>query len=547
MFSHLLCDRFLGRKKRQLWREIEDEAEHLHELPSWNAPDNSLMFQAFEWHVPDDKAHWRRLRRMLPTLKAMGVDDIWIPPGCKAMSPSGNGYDIYDLYDLGEFDQKGTRATKWGTKEELQSFVSRARDFGIGIYWDAVLNHKAGADSTERFSAAKVHPQDRNKELSAAEEIEGWVGFSFPGRGPQYSSMKYRWSHFTGVDWDESRQEEAVFRISGPNKTWAADVSNENGNYDYLMFANLDYSNPEVRDDVLHWGNWIISQLPLSGMRLDAVKHYSAAFQKAFIKEVRRRLGEKFFFVGEYWTGEIDVLLDYLKSMEYKLSLFDVPLMNRFSVTSRSKGADMRRIFEDTLVQKSPEHAVTFVANHDTQPGQSLETPIAPFFKLLAYALILLRNKGQPCVFYGDLYGIAARNKHSLGSSCASKLSTLMQARKLYANGAQRDYFDRENCIGFVRYGNARHPFGLACIMSNAGPSRKRMFVGRTYAGERWTDILEGRMDTVTINRKGYGKFPVAAYSVSVWVNSSTECRENLHRFPWVLYLGSLFQLANNG
>lgn len=75
------------------------------------------------------------------------------------MGPSGNGYDIYDLYDLGEFDQKGTRATKWGPKEELLEFTWAAQDLGIGIYWDAVLNHKAGADYTERFLAVQVDPQ----------------------------------------------------------------------------------------------------------------------------------------------------------------------------------------------------------------------------------------------------------------------------------------------------------------------------------------------------------------------------------------------------
>ena len=31
----------------------------------------------------------------------------------KADSPDGNGYGIYDLFDLGEFDQKGSVATKW--------------------------------------------------------------------------------------------------------------------------------------------------------------------------------------------------------------------------------------------------------------------------------------------------------------------------------------------------------------------------------------------------------------------------------------------------
>lgn len=116
------------------------------------------MMQAFEWHVPDDQLHWQRLRRLLPSLKDIGVDNLWIPPGCKGMDPSATGYDIYDMYDLGEFYQKGSRATRWGPKEELQALAYAARAIGIGIYWDTVLNHKAGADFTERFKAVKVDP-----------------------------------------------------------------------------------------------------------------------------------------------------------------------------------------------------------------------------------------------------------------------------------------------------------------------------------------------------------------------------------------------------
>ena len=34
------------------------------------------------------------------------------------------GYGVYDLYDLGEFDQKGTIPTKYGTKQEYLDAVS---------------------------------------------------------------------------------------------------------------------------------------------------------------------------------------------------------------------------------------------------------------------------------------------------------------------------------------------------------------------------------------------------------------------------------------
>lgn len=76
------------------------------------------------------------------------------------------------------------------------------------------------------------------------------------------------------------------------------------------------------------------------------------------------------------------------------------------------------------------------------------QAPIASFFKPIAYTLILLRSQGQPCVFYGDLYGIKEDVKRPLTPSCGGKLPTLIHARKLYAYGEQRDYFDRPNCVG---------------------------------------------------------------------------------------------------
>lgn len=81
-----------------------------------------------------------------------------------------------------------------------------------------------------------------------------------------------------------------------------------------------------------------------------------------------------------------------------------------------------------------------------------------------------------------------------------------------------------------MRYGNYQHPFGLACILSNGAASYKRMLVGRKHAGELWTDILGWRNETIVINNWGFGVFPVAAMSVSVWVNSQAEGRNAINR-----------------
>lgn len=50
--------------------------------------------------------------------------------------------DSYDIWDLGEFEQKGAKGTKWGTKEELVKAIDVASDNGIITYIDAVMNHK---------------------------------------------------------------------------------------------------------------------------------------------------------------------------------------------------------------------------------------------------------------------------------------------------------------------------------------------------------------------------------------------------------------------
>jgi len=206
---------------------------------------------------------------------------------------------------------------------------------------------------------------ERGKEISKPLEIHGWTGFDFPGRGEMYSSMKYRWQHFSGVDWDDKGKKQEIYRILGPSKNWASDVSGENGNYDYLMFADLDHSHPEVYDDMLHWGTWITNSLSLSGMRLDAAKHFSTGFQKAFIEHVRATANPGFFVMGEYWTGDVLAIHDYLEKLDYQAVAYDVPLLVKFSELSYSRRPDLRGIFDGTLVQTKPDYAVV---KYPTQP-----------------------------------------------------------------------------------------------------------------------------------------------------------------------------------
>lgn len=196
------------------------------------------------------------------------------------------------------------------------------------------------------------------------------------------------------------------------------------------MFADLDYAHPEVKADVINWGEWIGNEIAIKGMRFDAVRHFSENFLREFITNLDATFGTGWFFVGEFWKDSTSDMAAYLERMDHKFSLFDAPLVYNFSQASKTPSADLSKIFDDTLVQAKPINAVTLVMNHDTQPGQTLDVPIEAFFKPLAYSLILLRVDGYPCVFYGDLYGI--KDESNSPPSCGGALPDLMLARKLY-------------------------------------------------------------------------------------------------------------------
>jgi alpha-amylase len=167
--------------------------------------------------------------------------------------------------------------------------------------------------------------------------------------------------------------------------------------------------------------------------------------------------------------------------------------------------------------------------NHDTQPYQALEAPIEDWFKPLAYSLILLRNEGYPCLFYGDLYGISGEHEFPPMNG-GDVLPKLALARKLYAYGKQADYFDYATCVAWVRYGTWDYPAGCAVVLSNAGPGEKRMHVGEMHAGEVWTDVLGWSDREVTIAEDGFGVFVCGETSVSVFVNRDAEGRDKFAR-----------------
>lgn len=479
---------------------------------------NHTIMQFFEWHLIADGNHWKHLKEMAPELKERGIDSVWLPPATKAISANDTGYGIYDFYDLGEFDQHGSVRTKYGTKDELLEAISACHDHGICVYLDLVMNHKAGGDEKETFQAIEVNPMDRTEEISEPIEIEGWTKFTFPNRNNQYSSFKWGHQHFNGTDYDAKGDRTGVFRIVGENKMWSENVDSEFGNYDYLMFANIDYDHPEVVEEMISWGKWLIDTTKCDGFRLDAIKHINHNFISRFAKEMKEYTDEHIYFVGEFWKSDLEANRAYLDKIDYAIDLFDVALHYKFHNASKAgRDFDLTTIFEDTLVQSHPLHAVTFVDNHDSQPNESLESWVEDWFKQIAYSLILLRKDGYPCVFYGDYYGI--RGEVPVDGKIEA-INPLLYCRYHKAYGEQEDYFQDGNTIGWVRFGIKDIPnSGCAVVISNADDNEIRMFVGKERRGETWTDLTGTWDGQITIEEDGFASFPVKGGCVCVWAN----------------------------
>ena len=338
------------------------------------------ILQYFHWCLPSDGSLWKQIKTEAPRLKELGFTTIWFPPAYKGSTGGlSEGYNPYDLYDLGEFDQKGSVRTKFGTREEYFEAIDAVHDAGMRVMVDIVLNHKSGADETEKVKVVKVDPDNRTKVISAPFEIEAYTKFTFPGRAKKYSAFEWNFMCFSGVDYAKDLDETGIFRIlNGYGDSWEEMISDEKGNYDFLMYDDIDFRNEAVREELISWAKWYWYQRNFDSVRLDAVKHITPAFYVDWLRELRESSGQEIFAVGEYWApGYLNLLLKYIEETQGEMSLFDASLQENFHNASEKRNEyDMRKILDETLLKAMPEKAVTLVDNHDTQPLQALEAPV---------------------------------------------------------------------------------------------------------------------------------------------------------------------------
>ncbi|RZL14724.1 MAG: alpha-amylase [Hymenobacter sp.] len=445
---------------------------------------NGVMLQGFYWDVPQTtsgQTWWQVLGGKASEFNSAGFTAVWLPPAYKGGSASDVGYGVYDRYDLGEFNQKGTVATHYGTLAQLQSCISSLHGQGIQVYEDMVMNHLTWADAQETVNGNTVYTK-----------------FTYPGRGTTYSNYQWSYYNFNGTQ-------------QGANNSWIQwhDWDFQpyaNGDaYDNLLGCEIRYSDANQANETIKWGNWMTTKLSLDGYRLDATKHLLTSFVNNWLDNVK---GARF-AVSEAWFANLSDLKNYASATGGRTSLFDVPLHYTFKAMSDGNGSwDMRGLQFAGFTESNPTLAVSFVDNHDTdQSGGGLYSPVSNF-KQLAYAYILTRANGYPCVFYKDYYN------YGLGS----QLKTLMGIRKANAYGAAYEYtsVDDADYYAYSRAGDGTHK-GLMLVLNDGG-SAKTKGITSPFKNATLTDKTGNYAGTITTDGNGYGNFPVNGRSWSVWV-----------------------------
>lgn len=204
---------------------------------------NDVMMQAFYWDIPVDEiskngSWWDNLKTKAPELKAAGITGIWTPVPAKGnWGIVDNGYGVYDHYDLGNYNQKGTIETRFGSRSELEQMITvMHQEPKIEVYSDVVLNHIYSSDDNEEVNPAVkayVFSEAKNEQYMPypANEVR-WV-IPNATAGDYYIQIKGY-----GLPWTESlakRGYDVMIRWDNSeitaNGKWENEPNNGNGNF----------------------------------------------------------------------------------------------------------------------------------------------------------------------------------------------------------------------------------------------------------------------------------------------------------------------------
>ncbi len=234
---------------------------------------------------------WAEITRKMPELAEAGYSSVWLPPPTKGSGGLSVGYDLWDPFDLGGKSQRNTVRTRYGTEAELLNLMEVAHRFGIRIYFDNIMNHRA----------FDVPGYNENTPID-----------TYPGMVPEDFHLRKTEDGFYRK-WDNTRDWGSAWQVQNLGLADLIDIAHEtpNANFGttegsthpkysfvrhpnnpefycfnsagaYVGFGNVTQedmnANPDAfKEDVgaylIRAARWLMDRTKADGLRLDAVKH----------------------------------------------------------------------------------------------------------------------------------------------------------------------------------------------------------------------------------------------------------------------------------
>ncbi|MFZ6011970.1 MAG: alpha-amylase, partial [Bacteroidota bacterium] len=211
---------------------------------------NDAMMQAFYWNVPVDEAGkngtwWDNLNGKASELKNAGITGLWVPAPSKGnWGITDMGYGIFDHYDLGNYLQRGTTETRFGSRTELQNMINTMHSTAggkprINVYADIVLNHLYSDDTNEEINpAVKGYVFDQAYRGGVqyvpypTNEIK-WVIPASAGTGDYYIKIKGYYLNWGGSQDDRAYDVQIDWTGGGFNGiySWESEPNNGGGTF----------------------------------------------------------------------------------------------------------------------------------------------------------------------------------------------------------------------------------------------------------------------------------------------------------------------------
>ena len=251
---------------------------------------------------------WQEITDKIPEIAEDGFASLWLPPPQKASGDLSVGYDLWDPFDIGGNPQRTGGRTRYGTEEEMLRLIDTAHRFGLRVYFDNIMNHRAFDipgynENTPIDIYPGMLPEDFHLQVTedgfyrAWDDTKNW-GNTWQVQNQYLSGLIDIAQETPNANFGpaEGYTHEKISFVRHPNNPEYYDYHPTLGHVGFgsadittnVIAAHPAFYSEDLGSYMMRSVRWLVDHTKLDGLRLDAVKHVPA------------------YFFGEQWAADKD-------------------------------------------------------------------------------------------------------------------------------------------------------------------------------------------------------------------------------------------------